>query len=306
MSKLEEARQVLQSLDVPPAQQNEMCCYTLLALASLTENGSWEKSKNEWIGIHEIMRFVEKAYKKTYAENTRESIRKNALHHFRNAAFIEDNAVATNSPNYRYRLTPEFLALVRHFGKRTWKSHVSCFLSSHGSLRETYASRKQRQKMPVNINGQDLTLSPGKHNQLQKQILEQFAPRFAPHAECLYVGDTTEKDLLKNTAKLRELGFAITLHDKMPDIVLYRPDKHWLYFIESVTSVGPIDPKRLLELQAMTRSVTAGKIYVTAFPDLKTFKKFAHMLAWDTEVWIAELPEHMIHFNGDMFMGPRE
>ena len=29
------------------------------------------------------------------------------------------------------------------------------------------------------------------------------------------------------------------------------------------------------------------------------------MINWDTEVWIAELPEHMIHLNGDQFMGPR-
>ena len=28
-------------------------------------------------------------------------------------------------------------------------------------------------------------------------------------------------------------------------------------------------------------------------------------LAWETEVWIAEMPEHMIHLNGDRFMGPR-
>ena len=52
-------------------------------------------------------------------------------------------------------------------------------------------------------------------------------------------------------------------------------------------------------------NVTAGKIFVTAFLDFKTYKKFAEELAWETEVWIAEMPEHMIHLNGDRFMGPR-
>ena len=97
----------------------------------------------------------------------------------------------------------------------------------------------------------------------------------------------------------------ITLHDKMPDVVLYREDKNWIYFVESVTSVGPMDPKRILEITEMTKGVTAGKIFVTAFLDFKTYKKFAEELAWETEVWIAEMPEHMIHLNGDRFMGLR-
>ena len=159
--------------------------------------------------------------------------------------------------------------------------------------------------MPVNINGENFKFSAGKHNELQKATIEEFAPRFAPNSECLYVGDTIEKDLVKNVEKLKELGFEITLHDKMPDVVLYREDKNWLYFIESVTSVGPMDPKRILEITEMTKEVVAGKIFVTAFLDFKTYKKFAEELAWETEVWIAEMPEHMIHLNGDRFMGPR-
>ena len=141
---------------------------------------------------------------------------------------------------------------------------------------------------------------------LQKAIIEEFAPRFAPNTECLYVGDTTEKDLVKNVEKLQELGFAITLHDKMPDVVLYSEEKNWLYFIESVTSVGPMEPKRIKEIEEMTEGVTAGKIYVTAFLDFKTFKKFSETLAWETEVWIADMPDHMIHLNGDKFLGPRK
>ena len=140
---------------------------------------------------------------------------------------------------------------------------------------------------------------------IQKAIIEEFAPRFAPKCECLYVGDTIKKDLVKNTERLSELGFEITLHDKMPDVVLYREDENWIYFVESVTSVGPMDSKRILEIDEMTKNVNAGKIFVTAFLDFKTYKKFSESLAWETEVWIAEMPEHMIHLNGDKFLGPR-
>lgn len=115
-----------------------------------------------------------------------------------------------------------------------------------------------------------------------------------------------EKDLVKNIDKLHKLGFAITLHDKMPDVVLFCEEKNWLYFIESVTSVGPMDPKRIKEIEEMTKNVKAGKIYVTAFLDFKTFKKFSESLAWETEAWIADMPDHMIHLNGDKFLGPRK
>ena len=160
--------------------------------------------------------------------------------------------------------------------------------------------------MPVKINGDDFKFSFGKHNELQKLIIEEFAPRFAENSECLYVGDTIKKDLVKNEDKLNELGFEITVHGKMPDVVLYLGDKDWIYFIESVTSVGPMEPKRIEEIKAITKNVSAGKIYVTAFLDFKTYKKFSDTLAWETEVWIAEMPDHMIHLNGDKFLGPRK
>jgi len=305
MPKKDEARAILSSINMPAAQQSDICCYTLLAMGSITEQSEWASAQNDWIRIHDIMNFIDSAYKVRYAENSRETFRKQAIHHFRNAAIIEDNGKATNSPKYRYRLTDEFLVMLRKYGSNEWDSMINHFFVNHPSLIEMYASKKKMIKMPVEINGKELSFSTGKHNQLQKMILEEFAPRFAPFSECLYVGDTTEKDLHKDTAKLQQLGFTITLHDKMPDVVLYRKDKDWLYFIEAVTSVGPMDAKRIMEIDAMTREVTSGKIYVTAFLDFRTFKKFSESLAWETEVWIADMPEHMIHMNGDRFLGPR-
>ena len=158
----------------------------------------------------------------------------------------------------------------------------------------------------ITINGIAYKLSPGKHNALQKAIIEEFVPRFAAQAQCLYLGDTADRELIKNAAMLTKLGFNITVHDKMPDVVLYDEQKNWLYFIEAVTSVGPMNPKRILELEKLTAKVKAGKVYITAFLDFKTYKKFADDLAWDTEVWIAEAPDHMIHLNGDRFYGPRD
>lgn len=303
--KIEETRELLQTIGMPKAQQADMCCYVILAMAGVKPDMSWSEATNEWVRIHDIIQFVNTFYDMSYAENSRETFRKQALHRFRTAALIEDNGKATNSPNYRYRLTEETVQILRTMGTPKRNESIKRFLCYHEKLIDLYASKKKMTMMPVKINGESFKFSTGKHNELQKAIIEEFAPRFALNSECLYVGDTIEKDLVKNVEKLKALGLEITLHDKMPDVVLYREDKDWIYFVESVTSVDPMDSKRILEITEMTKDVTAGKIFVTAFPDFKTYKKFAEELAWETEVWIAEMPEHMIHLNGDRFMGPR-
>lgn len=305
MNKLQQAKTLLQEIGMPKAQQSDIAGYTLLTLANITSQQPWTQASNDWIRIHDVLEFCQKKYNKKYAENTRETIRKACMHQFREAALIEDNGKATNSPKYGYRITEEALTLIRSFGTPEWESALFDFATHHETLIEKYTSKKTMEMMSVNINNSEYNFSPGKHNQLQKAIIEQFAPRFAPNCECLYVGDTTNKDLVKNSKKLADLGFEITLHDKMPDVVLYKPDEDWIYFIEAVTSVGPMSPQRIIELGHMTQNVNAGKIFITAFPDLDTYKMFINSIAWETEVWIANNPNHMIHLNGDKFMGPR-
>lgn len=305
MDKLETIKKLLADVGMPDKQQSDLCALTMLGLANLKEDDSFKKASNDWIRMHDVIQFINENYGVTYAENSRETFRKQAMHHFRNAALIEDNGKATNSPNYRYRITSEFLNVLKSIGTKKENLSLQNFLSVHEKLVDTYASKKTMPMMPVKINNVDYVLSPGSHNQLQKAILEEFAPRFAPNSECLYVGDTTNKDLVKNVNKLSELGFEITLHDKMPDVVLYRADKNWLYFIEAVDSAGPMSPERVIDIQRMTKNVNCGKIFVTAFLDFKKYKRFSEQLAWETEVWIAEMPDHMIHLNGDKFLGPR-
>lgn len=302
MDKVDALKATLNEVGFPSQMQADVCIYSILALAGIKKVTPWKKATNEWMRIHDIIQFANNHYYKGYAENSRETFRKQALHNFRNAAMVEDNGKATNSPNYRWRITDEFLKVLRSIDENN--SALLDFKEKHISLVELYSSKRTLKKMPVKINGGNYTFSPGKHNELQKAIIEEFAPRFAPNSECLYVGDTTNKDLFKDEKRLKDFGFEITLHDKMPDVVLYREEKNWIYFIEAVTSVGPMDGKRIVELKEMTKNVSAGIIFVTAFLDPKTYKSFVDKLAWDTEVWIATMPDHMVHLNGDRFLGP--
>ena len=305
MTKKQEAKKVLGLLGMPAKQQSDICAFSLLALLNLSPSTPWSAAANEWTRIHDLLAFLRTNYRGArYAENSRETFRKEAMHRFRTAALVEDNGVATNSPNYRYRITSEALALLQSYGGPLWKTRLLAFMAAHKSLKEVYATKRRVRKVAVRVDGVDYAFSPGGHNQLQKAVVEEFAPRFAPRSKCLYLGDAANRDLIMDETGLRALGFEITLHDKMPDIVLHRMDRNWIYFIECVTSVGPMSSARLLEINEMTPSVTAGKVFVTAFLDLKTYKKFCDQIARETDVWIAENPDHMIHLNGDRFMGP--
>ena len=301
----DDAKTILSELGMPKKQQADICAYTLLALADISDDKTWAQATNEFVRIHDVITYTFEKYGVSYAENSRETFRKQAMHPFRIAAIIEDNGKATNSPNYRYHITPEVLVLLQAFGTKRWFAELELFRQTHDSLEMKYASRKAVSKMPVSFDDKEFSLSTGKHNELQKAIIDEFKPRFAPNSKGLYLGDTAEKYLYMDAAELEGIGIEITLHDKLPDIILYNGEKDWVFFIEAVTSVGPMSPKRIIEINEISQGSRSGKIFVTAFPDGKTFKKFYDELAWETEVWIADKPDHLIHLNGDQFLEPR-
>lgn len=245
MNKIEQAREILSELKVPDKQQADLCCLTLLSMANIKPSDNWKNAENNWVRIHDVINYVRDHYNISYAENSRETFRKQAIHHFRNAAFIEDNGMATNSPNYRYRLTDEMLNLIKCYGSREWELEKIRFLEEHDNLINLYSSNRAMLKIPIIINEELYNFSPGMHNELQKAILEEFAPRFALNAECIYVGDTIKKDLVKNVKRLVELGFTITLHDKMPDVILYSKEKIGYILLKLLHRLDQLIPNEL-------------------------------------------------------------
>lgn len=118
MDKLDTIKKLLAGVGMPKRQQSDLCALTVLGLAQLKEKDNFKKATNNWVRIHDIIQFLNDNYNVSYAENSRETFRKKAIHHFRNAALVEDNGKATNNPNYRYRITPEFLDVMKSVGTR--------------------------------------------------------------------------------------------------------------------------------------------------------------------------------------------
>lgn len=311
MASIEEARAILQSLGLPLPQQNEMAALTLLALCGLGPSEAWDQAHRHSVTVTKgIMAFVRDMYGKEYAPNTRETFRRQVLHQFVQARIADYNPYApdlpTNSPNAHYALTDAALAVVHTFGQDDWEVAVAQFIRQQGSLLSRYQKERSGRFVPVHLpDGTILTVSPGKHNEVQASVIRSFRSHFASTAKLLYLGDTAKKNLILDTEQFLTLKIPITEHDKLPDIVLYDAERHWLFLIEVVTSHGPVTPKRVMELEAMLADCDAGRIYVTAFPDLAGFRKHLKDIAWETEVWITEIPDHLIHFNGDRFFGPR-
>lgn len=307
MSKIDEARDILEQLGLPPDQQNDISCLTLLALVGLSEDDAWSQAAKPSRTIHQILGFMRDVYGREYAENTRETVRRQVIHQFEQARLVDRNPdspeLPTNSPRTHYGLTGEALNVIRLYQRKSWKSKLRAFRSSHGALLEVYQRRRQMREIPVRIStGEEIRLSPGKHNRLQALVMSDFGPRFAPGSILLYLGDAARKLLHLDREKLARIGVPFSEHDKLPDVVLYDEERNWLFLIEAVTSHGPMSPKRVEELEATLKNCVATRLYVSAFPDFRLFKQHVGNIAWETEVWIAEIPDHLIHFNGDAYL----
>ncbi len=306
--KITEALAILKALGMPRAQQNERSALTLLALLNLKPNLSWNEIDSPLIGVTPIMDWVRDEYGKEYAPNSRETFRRQTLHQFLEAGLVAYNPDkpdrAPNSPKACYQAIPELIRLLNNFGSDKWEKLLKQFLSKRETLRDKYAMKRNENKVPLTINGNLFELTPGDHSILIKKIIEDFGPQFVPGSELVYVGDTENKTGYYQKDKLKQLGVTVNAKGKLPDVILYFTKKNWLILIESVTSHGPVDGKRYNELKGLFKASTAELVYVTAFLNRKAMAKYIADISWESEVWVADSPTHMIHFNGHKFLGP--
>ncbi len=256
----------------------------------------------DWFRVH---------YRKSYKPNTRETVRRQTMHQFVEMGLAIANPDKpdrpVNSPYFAYILDPAAVQLMHHFGTVEWPELLDAFRKLFTKLQVLHHQEREMAKIAVTLpDGSTRHLTAGGQNVLIQSILSDFCSRFTHGGRVLYLGDAGGKLTSDELAEFKLLGMKLDVHGKMPDVVVYLPDKNWLVLVEAVTSHGPVDNKRKLELQALMKGSTAGLVFVTAVPDRKTLTKFLSVVAWETEVWVADNPTHMIHFNGERFLGPYE
>lgn len=241
--------------------------------------------------------------------NTRETVRRQTLHQFLEGGLVVANPDQplrpVNSPAFVYQVPDPAIRLLKSFGTARWRGLLKRYLLNAPSLATTYASERAMARIPLTVDeGTDITLSPGGQNALIAQVVNEFCPRFTPGGNTIYVGDADAKWGHFNAKALKRLGVVVDAHGKMPDVVVHHAAKNWLVVIEAVTSHGPVNAKRRAELKRLFGKSTAPLVFVTAFVTRKAMLRHLDEIAWETEVWVAEAPTHMNHFNGERFLGP--
>lgn len=307
--KLKEAREILEALGLPRQQQNDRSSLTLLALLSMRPGTPWSRAKSTLLGITEMMDYFAEHFGVRYAPNTRETVRRQTVHQFVQAGLVVANpdkpSRPTNSPDNRYRIEESTLTLVKTFGTPAWPQKLASHVRAADSLRALQATERTKALVPVRLpDGRVLKLGSGRHNQLIKQVIEVFCPQYAPGGIVVCLGDAADKMKGSNLDYLQRLGVTVDKHGKMPDVAVHHAVKNWLLLVEAVTSHGPMSIKRHNELKAMFSQSRAGLVFVTAFPSRTEMRRHLADIAWETEVWVADSPTHLIHFDGERYLGP--
>jgi len=264
--------------------------------------------KDEYaLKTREVIAYVDEYFKENISSGSYDDIRRKDLKLLITGDIVLQSSPnsATNDSTRGYGLNPFYADLVRQYPHKNWTKTVREKLKGIEPIAEKLKRKRNLKKVPVQLpSGKKLNFSAGLRNDLQKAIIEEFLPRYGYGAKVLYVGDTSDKYLHLDKEALESLSFFEISHEQLPDIIAYAQEKNWLYLIEAVHSSGAIGELRLMQLQKLTKACKADIIYVTAFQDKLVFRKFIADIAWETEVWIADNPDHLIHFDGDKFLGP--
>jgi adenine-specific DNA-methyltransferase len=305
--RIQEALTILKEISAPKEQQNERSALCLLALADIRPETAWNQATTPKRRITEMMDWFRDFYGKQYAPNTRETVRRQTMHQFVQMGLVVENPDQPerpiNSPKWCYQLQQQALSLIHSYGSDQWEESRHNYTISVKNLLQDRT--RNIPTIPVSLpNGQAIYLSSGGQNNLIKDILENFCPRFTPGSLVLYVGDAGDKFIINETQKFREIGIDLDPHGKMPDVVVYYQQQDWLILIEAVTSHGPVNLKRHNELKKLFQSSSKGLVFMTAFPSRKDMTRYLAEISWETEVWVADQPDHLIHFNGERFLGP--
>lgn len=306
---VQQAREALAALGFDKSRSNERSALTLLGLLRLRPGDSWADADRSLHGVTPLMSWMAEQFGKRYAPNTRETVRRATLHQFVDAALVvlnpDDPSRAVNSRNNVYQVDVRAYELLCRFGTPEWEDSVATYLEQRPGQVAAYAAEREQAMIPVMLpDGAEIKLTPGGQNILVRDVLEKFCPRWTPGGHVLYVGDAGRRTPIYDVEGFAEDGVVLDKHGKLPDLVVHLQARDWLVLIEAANSHGPVDSKRHAELTTLFAESRAGLVYVSCFTSRAEMRKYLADIAWETEVWCADNPTHLIHFDGERFLGP--
>lgn len=312
---LDEALDILISIEMPTNLTNPRSVMTLAALAEISPNKKWKHASEEYHGTHHIVDFINKHFpnkagldSKPYAENSRETFRKENIKPWIAAGILEAKAgLATNDRDNSYRFTSYFASLIRSYGTSQWDERLAEYLESYVSYAQYLKQTKTVERDYIaDYNGAQIELKKSPHNKLQLEILKNLIPLISKSKpELLYVGDAADRDLYQQDERLHELGIRVLSDSRnLPDIIAYDAENKRVIFIEAYHSTGPFTLNRVNDIKALCDCEPGTEAaFITAFETTSDMLRNYKKIAWDTEIWSADEPTHLLHKNGDKFIG---
>lgn len=314
-----EALQILDAAGVPleglTVRRLEKMAMSFLAVANMKPAQSWSEvaqpKDKHVLRTREIIAFINDNYEEQISPGSYDDIRRKDLLRPVGMGLVIKSAnnekADTNDGTRGYAISEAFSHLASTFGTDDWAKTIANFEVDQEYI-DRLEGRRDLAKLPVELpGGATIKLDDGPHNRIQMAVIDDFLPRYGYDAEVYYIGDTSDKKAIKSDADLEGLGLNVADRGMLPDIIAFSKSKKWLYLIEAVHSSNPLNPERCIELsRTLLKDCPFGVVYVTAFLTKRDFVRWGTQIAWETEVWIADSPEHMIHFNGDKFIGPHK
>jgi hypothetical protein len=241
---INEALDILESVGVPFEKKShrglDMMAMSFLAVAGVIKNWKQAKGQNEnrHLTTRQIINFINEHYQENISLGSYDDIRRKHLKLLVLAELILNSArnptASANDPTRGYTLQSDFKSLINFYNTNQWKIKLKLFLKNKQPLSELLARKRNIPKIPIVLSKDkpSIELSSGGHNQLQREVVEEFLPRFGHGCEVLYIGDALNRTNLHHEKdKLKELGFFVLAHDELPDIIAYDKQKNWLYLI---------------------------------------------------------------------------
>lgn len=313
------ARAVMEAVDFPfdglrpvwvsRAPKIVLAFARVLPEGTLADAKGWGDPSNGLLGSRALITVLNRDWNENISSGSYDDVRRKCVKFLVEAGIVlkdPDNPnKAPNDSTTGYALSPTFANLLKAYGTEAWDAQLQNFTSANGSLREKLRQEREMKMVPVTLpDGTLLTLSPGEHNRLQANIIEHFLPRYAKAGEVVYIADALARQLHKDDALMKELGLFALDHRQLPDVIVFDRPNGWVLIIEAVESSGQLSPLRMLELKRLLEPCRFPQVFVSAFPDYAVFSRFANDIAWETEVWIADHPTHLIHYDGKRYLGP--